>query len=111
MSDSGSIDFQHVAILDIAVEAGKALEAELNATYGAGKAKFFKCDVTDDDQLFNGFNVTLSEQGYIDVVINNAGFMNDSKRLYKKEIELNVVSTYILVHLPRPARALAKIWI
>lgn len=78
---------------------GKALESELNAKYGAGKAKFHQCDVTDDDQLFECFNVTASEQGYIDVVINNAGIMNDSKSCYKKMIQVNVVSTRFRIKL------------
>ncbi|XP_041977499.1 uncharacterized protein LOC121731891 [Aricia agestis] len=82
---------KHVAILDIGVEQGKALEAELNAKYGPKKAKFIKCDVTTSD-LEAAYEETIEEQGYIDVVVNNAGIMNDEHSVYKKQIAINVTA-------------------
>lgn len=83
---------QHVAILDIGAEQGKALEAELNAKHGAKKAKFIKCDVTTSE-LEAAYEETIKSFNYIDVVINNAGIMNDNHNVFKKEIAINVVRT------------------
>lgn len=82
---------QHVVILDVDVVQGKALEKELNDKHGKNKAKFIECDITT--QLQNAFDIAYKEYGYIDVVINNAGIMNDGPRVYEKEIAVNVVST------------------
>ncbi|KOB71661.1 putative alcohol dehydrogenase [Operophtera brumata] len=82
---------KHVAILDVNEEAGKSLQDELNEKYGDNRVKFIKCDVFDEDQLMNSFHAVLEEQGYIDVVVNYAFLMNDSKETYKKMINLNFV--------------------
>uniref|UniRef100_A0A1L8D6X2 Aldehyde reductase-3 n=1 Tax=Plutella xylostella TaxID=51655 RepID=A0A1L8D6X2_PLUXY len=82
---------KHVAILDVAEEAGKEFEKELLQKYGSDKAKFFKCDVTNDDQLYTAFEETKKNYG-LNTVINNAAIMNDSFRSYKKQIEINVTA-------------------
>lgn len=85
-----------MAILDVDVTNGTALERELNDKYGPDKVKFYKCDITSHD-LDDAYNDITKVHGYIDVVINNAGIMNDSPRLYEKEIAINFVSTLIVV--------------
>ncbi|KOB67737.1 putative alcohol dehydrogenase [Operophtera brumata] len=87
---------KHVAILDVNEEAGKSLQDELNKKYGDNRVKFIKCDVFDEDQLMNSFQAVLEEQGYIDVVVNYAFLMNDSKETYKKMINLNFRQEYYL---------------
>nr|AXY94771.1 alcohol dehydrogenase AD1 [Galleria mellonella] len=82
---------KHVTILDVD-NAGTTLQDTLNLKYGRNKVKFVKCDATDDGQLFGAFKDVLDSYGYIDVVVNNAGIMNDAINLYKKEIELNVTA-------------------
>lgn len=81
-----------MAVLDINEQAGKALQNDMNAKHGATRVKFLKCDVSNDDQLLSCFKAVVADQGYLDVVINNAGIMNDSLRIYRKEIQLNLVS-------------------
>ncbi|XP_013139029.1 PREDICTED: peroxisomal hydratase-dehydrogenase-epimerase-like [Papilio polytes] len=81
---------KHVVILDVDVVQGKALEKELNDKHGKNKAKFIECDITT--QLQNAFDIAYKEYGYIDVVINNAGIMNDGPRVYEKEIAVNVTA-------------------
>ncbi|XP_045782268.1 uncharacterized protein LOC123878933 [Maniola jurtina] len=83
---------KHVANLDVAEDSGVALQNKLNNKHGVKKVTFFKCDVTNDSQLFAAFDAIVKEQGYIDVVINNAGIMNDAKDKYKKEIAVNVTA-------------------
>ncbi|CAG4908145.1 unnamed protein product [Colias eurytheme] len=82
---------KHIAITDIDVTAGKQLEQELNSKY-PGRVSFIKCDVTSDDELFAAYDQVLKQFGYIDLVINNAGLMNDSARVYKKSIEVNITA-------------------
>ncbi|CAG4908154.1 unnamed protein product [Colias eurytheme] len=82
---------KHIAITDIDVNAGKQLEQELNSKY-PGRVSFIKCDVTSDEELIAAYDQVLKQYGYIDLVVNNAGLMNDSSRLYKKSIEVNVTA-------------------
>ncbi|XP_072943893.1 15-hydroxyprostaglandin dehydrogenase [NAD(+)]-like [Epargyreus clarus] len=81
---------KHVAILDVNIEMGTSLQEELNSKHGANRAKFIKCDVTQE--LDTAFENTVKEFGYIDVVINNAGIMNDAPHIYEKEIAVNVTA-------------------
>ncbi|CAG5012038.1 unnamed protein product [Parnassius apollo] len=81
---------KHVIALDIDENQGKELESELKGVYGQNKIKFIKCDVTSD--LENAYDLVMKEFGYIDVVINNAGIMNDSPNAYLKEIAVNVTA-------------------
>ncbi|XP_045491564.1 15-hydroxyprostaglandin dehydrogenase [NAD(+)]-like [Colias croceus] len=82
---------KHIGITDIDVNAGKQLEQELNSKY-PGRVSFIKCDVTNDEELFAAYDQILKQFGYIDLVINNAGVMNDSPKMYKKSIEVNVTA-------------------
>lgn len=90
--NSKHFSIQHVAILDIDEAAGIAYQKKLTSKYGTGKAQFYRVDVTNDEQLFAAFNATAGPQGGLDLVINNAGIMNDAPHIYKKEIAINVVS-------------------
>ncbi|CAH2234368.1 jg5358 [Pararge aegeria aegeria] len=83
---------RHVANLDVAEDTGIASQNKLNKKYGMKKVKFFKCDVTNDSQLFGAYDAVIKEHGSIDIVINNAGIMNDAKDKYKKEIEVNITA-------------------
>ncbi|CAG4908136.1 unnamed protein product [Colias eurytheme] len=82
---------KHIAVTDIDENAGKQLEDELNSTY-PGRISFIKCDVTKDEELFAAYDQVLKENEYIDLVINNAALMNDSPKVYKKAIEVNVTA-------------------
>ncbi|XP_046965325.1 15-hydroxyprostaglandin dehydrogenase [NAD(+)]-like [Vanessa cardui] len=81
---------KHIAVLDINTVAGEELQEELNSKYGADKILFIKCDVTTD--LDSAFDEATKQLGYIDVVINNAGLMNDGPNIYEKEIAVNVTA-------------------
>ncbi|XP_026317309.1 dehydrogenase/reductase SDR family member 11-like [Hyposmocoma kahamanoa] len=97
----------HVAVLDVDESNGKSLQQESITKYGANKVKFYKCDVINDDQLFSVFNSVKIEQGAIDVVINNAGIMNDSWETYKKEIAINVGAFFFMWESRRPEKGAA----
>ncbi|XP_068629786.1 15-hydroxyprostaglandin dehydrogenase [NAD(+)]-like [Battus philenor] len=81
---------KHVVGLDIDAAQGTVLECELNNIYGLNKMKFIPCDITT--QLDDVLEEALKVSGYIDVVINNAGIMNDHPNVYLKEIAVNVTA-------------------
>ncbi|XP_068629701.1 15-hydroxyprostaglandin dehydrogenase [NAD(+)]-like [Battus philenor] len=83
---------KHVAVLDIAEEAGIALQNELNSKHGNNKASFIKCDVSNAEQLLAAFDKVKNKFGYIDVVVNNAGILNDNHKMYVKQIDVNVTA-------------------
>ncbi|XP_013139885.1 PREDICTED: 15-hydroxyprostaglandin dehydrogenase [NAD(+)]-like [Papilio polytes] len=83
---------KHVAILDIAEEAGIAFQNELNTKYGNNKVQFIKCDVSNGEELNAAFAKVKNEFGYIDIVINNAGILNDNLQVYVKQIDINVTA-------------------
>ncbi|CAH2086744.1 unnamed protein product [Euphydryas editha] len=96
---------KYVAILDIDEKSGKELEKDLATKYNAEKVKFYKCDVTNDDQLFGIFHEVAENLGVIDVVVNNAGIAHENMNTYKKEIAINytavVTSTLKALQLMR----------
>ncbi|XP_038215313.1 15-hydroxyprostaglandin dehydrogenase [NAD(+)]-like [Zerene cesonia] len=80
---------KYVAILDINKDAGISLENKLNKKHGE-RAKFIECDVTKDGDLKTAFDEVIVENGYIDLVVNNAGIGDERK--YKSVIEINVTA-------------------
>ncbi|KAL0841855.1 hypothetical protein ABMA28_014094 [Loxostege sticticalis] len=79
-----------VVVFDPNEKEGIALQNELNSKYGE-KVKFIKGDVTNEEQFIGSLRSVKEEHG-LDVLINNAGIMNDSLATYKKEIEINVTA-------------------
>lgn len=77
-----------VSICDINTEAGEQLAQRLGEKHGKDKVVFCECDVTDYPQYEESFQTTISEFGNIDIVINNAGIMND--RFWELEVDVNL---------------------
>ncbi|KAI8439230.1 hypothetical protein MSG28_013071 [Choristoneura fumiferana] len=77
-----------VAMLDIAEGKGKALAAKLNETY-PGKVEFVKCDVSKEDSVTAAFNAVVSKVKQLDIIINNAGIMNDSENIWRTACDVN----------------------
>ncbi|XP_026742459.1 15-hydroxyprostaglandin dehydrogenase [NAD(+)]-like [Trichoplusia ni] len=82
---------RHVAALDIDTSNGQALQQDLTNKYGEGKVRFHKCDVTTNE-IDAVYDNVVNDFGYIDVVVNCAGIMNDRPNAYVKEIEINVTA-------------------
>ncbi|XP_047504853.1 15-hydroxyprostaglandin dehydrogenase [NAD(+)]-like [Pieris napi] len=80
---------KHVTITDINVTAGKQLEKELETKF-KGRVKFVKCDVRNDEELFDIYKTIIDDHGFIDVVINNAGIANDSLDGYRTALNVNI---------------------
>ncbi|XP_013146782.1 PREDICTED: 15-hydroxyprostaglandin dehydrogenase [NAD(+)]-like [Papilio polytes] len=77
-----------VIILDINEELGAAAINNLAAKYGENKVVFFKCDVITDLESIS--NRIVEEYKTVDVLVNNAGMLNDSA--FKETIEINVTA-------------------
>ncbi|XP_076273566.1 15-hydroxyprostaglandin dehydrogenase [NAD(+)]-like [Rhynchophorus ferrugineus] len=77
-----------VTLADIDKVAGaKALE-EIEKKYGANKAIFVYCNVERKSDFEDAFVKTIEKFQNIDILINNAGILND--HVYEKEIAINV---------------------
>ncbi|XP_017764117.1 PREDICTED: 15-hydroxyprostaglandin dehydrogenase [NAD(+)]-like [Eufriesea mexicana] len=77
-----------VSICDINAEEGEKLAEALSTEYGKDCVIFCHCDVTDYSQFEESFRTTFSTFGHIDIVVNNAGIMND--RFWELEVDINV---------------------
>ncbi|XP_045771730.1 15-hydroxyprostaglandin dehydrogenase [NAD(+)]-like [Maniola jurtina] len=75
-----------VVLLDIAEAQGLEAAKNLSTKHGANKAVFIKCDVTRD--LDTVSTKILDTYKTVDVLVNNAGILND--QLSKKTIDINV---------------------
>ncbi|XP_046964946.1 15-hydroxyprostaglandin dehydrogenase [NAD(+)]-like [Vanessa cardui] len=99
---------KHVCMLDIDDSSGRKLEQDLSLMYTTDKVKFYKCDVTKDEELSAIFNAVVERFGAIDVLVNNAGLATENLTTYKKEIDINyaavVSSTFKALELMRTDR-------
>ncbi|XP_076657969.1 uncharacterized protein LOC143362046 [Halictus rubicundus] len=77
-----------VSILDLPTSTGNTTVATLEKEFGKGKALFFPCDVTNVKQFEETFEKAAKIMGVIDIVINNAGVLNDKN--WKLAIDVNI---------------------
>jgi rhamnulose-1-phosphate aldolase/alcohol dehydrogenase len=66
-------DGAHIVIVDINIENGTAVADDLEKRYGAGRAIFVQCDVTDEAAVQSALRSTVLKYGGLDVLVNNAG--------------------------------------
>lgn len=62
---------------------------EIETEYGASKAIFIHTDATKKEDLEKAFEQTVERYKNLDIVINNAGILNDAQ--WEKAIALNIV--------------------
>ncbi|KAF4518619.1 hypothetical protein B566_EDAN005944 [Ephemera danica] len=77
-----------VSICDVNTAGGDALAQQLSQIYGKDSVIFCPCDVTDYPQSEEAFQATIQALGGVDIVINNAGIMND--RFWELEVDTNL---------------------
>ncbi|CAG9096201.1 unnamed protein product [Plutella xylostella] len=89
---------QHVAFLDIEEKKGAALETQLNAKFGALRAKFIKCDIANEDELTRAYKLVTDKYRRLDVVVNNAAVLSrdgeNSGRMVDVNFKASVNSTF-----------------
>ncbi|XP_046433538.1 15-hydroxyprostaglandin dehydrogenase [NAD(+)]-like isoform X1 [Neodiprion fabricii] len=66
-----------IAILDVKDSSGKEAASKLNKEFGQGHVIFIFCDVSKPQELEAGFAETIKQFGGLDILINNAGIMDD----------------------------------
>ncbi|XP_077492837.1 15-hydroxyprostaglandin dehydrogenase [NAD(+)]-like [Amblyomma americanum] len=86
-----------VSILDIDEAAGKETTADLVKRFPNSNCTFYKCDVSNDAQLEDGFKKTKNHFGCIDIVINNAGIAGEEN--WRKLFAVNVEAAYSCILL------------
>lgn len=79
---------QNVAVSDVDVRKGENAVKELQKEYGADRVIFIKADVTNVADLEEAFKKTHTTFKALDIVINNAGILDDSR--WELEIAINV---------------------
>nr|CAD7204646.1 unnamed protein product [Timema douglasi] len=79
---------KHVSILDIDETNGVKNVNDLNEKYGAETAIFIQTDVTKKEDFEVNFKKAVDTFKSLDIVINNAGILDDSR--WELEIALNV---------------------
>ncbi|KDR14911.1 15-hydroxyprostaglandin dehydrogenase [NAD(+)]-like [Zootermopsis nevadensis] len=79
---------QNVAVLDFDARKGENAVKELKKEYGSGRVIFIKTDVTNATELEEGFKKTYETFKALDIVINNAGILDDGR--WELEIAINV---------------------
>lgn len=77
-----------VAVVDLPTSNGPKATATLEDEFGKGRAVFFACDVTKADELRETFEKVVDAFGGLDILINNAGILND--KIWEQTIDINV---------------------
>ncbi|EZA55494.1 hypothetical protein DMN91_001992 [Ooceraea biroi] len=79
-----------VAIIDLCTSNGESVAATFENEFGKGRVMFVACDVTKDEDLQKAFKKVISIFQGLDIVINNAGILNDHD--WKQTIDINVTA-------------------
>lgn len=78
-----------VNLLDINESQGRKIIGKIKST--EGKAKFFKCDVTSDDECKQTVNTINEEFGNVDILFNNAGVIKRKNIMDLEEKDWNLI--------------------
>jgi NAD(P)-dependent dehydrogenase (short-subunit alcohol dehydrogenase family) len=96
-----------VVIADIAEEAGKALEAELNRS--GGEALFVRLDVTSEADWQRAVDAAVARFGKLDILVNNAGLSSTSQadpmdsEGWRRIMEVNATGVFLGTKYAIPA--------
>ncbi|KAI4471363.1 15-hydroxyprostaglandin dehydrogenase [nad(+)] [Holotrichia oblita] len=86
-----SCNFQAATIADVDPSKGDQALKEIAQEFGPNKAIFVKTDVTVQKEVEAAFKKTIEVFKNLDIVINNAGILNDA--IWEKQIAINVNGT------------------
>ncbi|GJQ75739.1 hypothetical protein Trydic_g17811 [Trypoxylus dichotomus] len=84
-----------VVIADIS--EGEEITQDFNTKYGEGRVTFVKTDVSDKESFKNAFEKTVNTYNSIDILINAAGIVDETKWL--NIIQVNLVGSALGCHL------------
>ncbi|CAH1116305.1 unnamed protein product [Phaedon cochleariae] len=77
-----------VTLADLNPKLGHGALQQIEREFGPNRAIFVQTDVTRIDQLDYTFNKTIGTFGYLDIVFNNAGILNDA--VWETQIQINI---------------------
>ncbi|XP_003699709.3 15-hydroxyprostaglandin dehydrogenase [NAD(+)]-like [Megachile rotundata] len=77
-----------VAVLDLSTSPGPTSVANLEKQFGKGSALFFPCDVSNTKQFEETFKKVWNQLNGVDIMINNAGILNDKE--WQRTVNVNV---------------------
>ncbi|XP_017882473.1 15-hydroxyprostaglandin dehydrogenase [NAD(+)]-like [Ceratina calcarata] len=77
-----------ITILDVDAETGKRVELSVEKSCGEKKVHFIHADVSNPEQMTAAFEEAVRLMNDIDIVINNAGILDE--RRWEKEIAVNI---------------------
>ena len=101
-----------VILLDINDSLGKKVATQIN--HSEGKAKFFRCDVTSNDECRETVNAIIKECDKVDILFNNAGVIKRNNIIDLKEkdwdfiLDVNLKGIYLLSRYVIPIMIKAK---
>uniref|UniRef100_A0A0B7BGK4 15-hydroxyprostaglandin dehydrogenase [NAD(+)] n=1 Tax=Arion vulgaris TaxID=1028688 RepID=A0A0B7BGK4_9EUPU len=75
---------------DVNSTVGLATLTELQERFGEANVRFVAFDVTNHQQFKDAFALAVTEFGHVDIMVNNAGIMNEAK--WELMISINFVS-------------------
>lgn len=104
----GSEDCRHLAaegadviVLDVDADAAETVADEITDSDRPGTARAVECDLTDREAVTDTVAAVESETDGIDVLVNNAGFVDAVSRiesfddeLWDRDVELNLTGAY-----------------
>lgn len=77
-----------IALLDVDAEVGRRITIGIEKSYNEKKVYFVHADVSNHKQMIEAFEEASSLLGNIDIVVNNAGILDE--RRWEKEIAVNI---------------------
>ncbi|GJQ77761.1 hypothetical protein Trydic_g16026 [Trypoxylus dichotomus] len=77
-----------VCLVDLDATKGKIAVDALSKEFGSKKVILNKADVTNKNELEDAMKKTIETFGHIDILINNAGVMDDS--IWEREVDINI---------------------
>ncbi|KAK5640422.1 hypothetical protein RI129_011233 [Pyrocoelia pectoralis] len=80
-----------VTLVDVNVENGKKSEKVLNEKFGIGRVIFVEADISNLEQFENAFKISIDHWKVLDIVINNAGVLNENRQ--DLQVDINIVGT------------------
>jgi len=79
-----------VALVDVNAKNGQKALSEITKEFGTNSAIFVKADVSDKVQFEDAFKTTVGTFKQLDIVINNAGILNE--RQWEKCVAVNLMA-------------------
>ncbi|XP_071171439.1 15-hydroxyprostaglandin dehydrogenase [NAD(+)]-like isoform X2 [Mytilus edulis] len=79
-----------VCFCDVDVQQGKQTENELKKNFGDDNVQFLPCDVQKDEEFKDFFTRVIQKYNTVDIMVNNAGIMNENQ--WRTTIDINLTA-------------------